>query len=211
MTLSKITLIALLAAAACPADALYSNTTTDQQDSVFYSASGFTQIGDLVTLTNGGAVDSLSAQFFNAGADATFDAVLQIYASGSPVGDPIGGTFLVTDIFIAGGTSQTVSFSNLGGLVVPQDLAVAFSVQNVSADGDIGVNFFDPPTVGSSDPSFFLGNDGTGFAEVSTFLNHDNLYLEIDGTTAAPEPSTAVLAIGALAALWYRKRSHSGS
>ncbi len=60
------------------------------------------------------------------------------------------------------------------------------------------MNLFDPPTVGSSDNSFFIANDGTGLAQASTYLGIDNVYFALDGTAdvAAPEPSTGVLMPG---------------
>ena len=203
MHLTKLVLALAVTAAVCPAGVIFSNTTTDAQDSAFYSASGVTQIGDRLQLASAAALTSLDAQFFNAGSDTTFDAVLRFYDSGNPVGSQIGGPFTTTSIFIASGTSQTVTFSNLGNLLVPQDLVLTFSAENVSGGGDIGVNFFDPPTVGTSSESFFIVYDGSNFAQASTNLEHDNIYLQIDGTalSPAPEPSTASLFAGALAVL----------
>jgi MYXO-CTERM domain-containing protein len=192
----KIILALALAGVSSRADQLYNNTATDQQFSVFYST-GFTQIGDQIQMVSSGTLASLAAQFYNAGSDATFDALLQFYQVGSPVGSQIGGTFAATGVFIAGGNSQTVTFPDLGNLPVPQDVIVVLSIQNETAGGDVGVNFFDPPTVGASDDSFFIANDGTGFTQASTNLGIDNIYSEINGT-ATPEPSTAALALGGL-------------
>jgi len=194
----------MLAAAVCSADVLYSNTTNDQQTSVFFST-GYTQIGDEILLPfSSGLLSSVDAQFYNVGTDATFDAVLSFYDPGTPVGSQIGSSFTETNISIPGSTSETVTFSNLGGLLIPSDVIVMLAVQNVSTGGDIGVNLFDPPGVGTSDNSFFITNDGTGFSQTSTNLNIDNLYFELDGT-GTPEPSTVGLTLGGLALLAYRK------
>jgi hypothetical protein len=203
--MNKIILTLALAAVSSPAAVLYSNTTTDQQTSVFYST-GFTQLGDQIEMTSEGVLASLDAQFFNVGSDATFDAVLEFYQVGNPVGDQIGGSFTTTDISIAGGSSQTVTFSDLG-LFVPQDVIVVLSIQSESAGGDIGVNFFDPPTVGTSDDSFFISNDATGLTQASTNLGIDNVYFEINGT-AVPEPSTAALALGGLMLIVVASKRH---
>jgi|SRR5579872_5840815 len=200
MHLMKTVLLLTLAAVRCQATALYSNTTTDQLDSAFYSTLGVTEIGDQIQLFSAGMLTSLDAQFFNVGADATFDAVLRFYNVGGPVGTQIGGPFTAANIFIASGTSATATFSNLGNLLVPQDVVATFSVQNVSAGGDLGLNFFDPPTLGNSSASFFIVYDGTAFSQASTNLDHDNLYMEISGApvSAAPEPSPAPILAGVL-------------
>lgn len=192
----KIFLLVALTAFACRAD-LYNNTVIDQQLSVFYS-SGFTQFGDQIQLVSPGLLHTVETQFYNNGSDASFDATLTFYNTGSPVGSQIGSSFTVTGILIAGFTSQTVTFANLGALSVPASVIVAFSVQNVSDGGDIGLNIFDPPSVGTSDSTFFMANDGTGLAPVSTLLNIDNVYLRLDDTVVStvPEPSGATLLFG---------------
>jgi hypothetical protein len=199
-------LLVVLTAATCAAAVLYDNTNTDQQFSVFYST-GFTEIGDQLQLVSPGQMASLDTQFFNNGADATFDATVTFYNTGSPVGSQIGPSFTISGNSIASNTSQTVTFANLGGLPVPADVIVVLSIQNVSAGGDIGVNFFDPPTVGTSDNTFFIANDGTGLAQVSTNLDIDNVHFLI---TAVPEPGTAGATFGALLLLaWSWRRSRS--
>jgi hypothetical protein len=204
--MTKIILALGLAALSSQAAVLYSNTASDQQFSIFYST-GFTQIGDQIGMVSSGTLERVDTQFFNNGSDATFDAVLQFYEVGSPVGSEIGGSFITTGISIASGESQTVTFSDLSGLVVPQDLIVVLSIQNESAGGDIGVNFFDPPTVGISDDSFFIANNGTGLAQASTNLGIDNIYLEIN----APEPSSAGLALGGLMLIAVACKRHSSN
>ena len=59
--------------------------------------------------------------------------------------------------------------------------------------GDIFVNFFDPPTAGSSDNTFYVVNERTNFAEVSTNMDIDNGYFEI---VNVPEPATVGAAFG---------------
>src|ERR1022692_430902 len=147
----------------------------------------------------------------NDGSDATFDAELSFYNVGAPVGSQIGGSFPVTNISIASNTSQTVTFPDLGGLAVPQDVIAILSVGNVSAGGDIGVNLFDPPTVGTSDNSFYIVNDGTGFAQASTNLNIDNVYFEILETNTVPEPATAGATFALLVLLAYYKNRRTGA
>jgi hypothetical protein len=204
----KTVLFALLAATAGQAAVLYNNTTGDQQFSPVYST-GYTEIGDQVQLASQSLLTSLAAQFYNLGSDATFDATVTFYETGAPVGSLIGSPFTVIGISIGASASQTVTFADLGGLLVPADLIVVFSVQNVSSGGDIGVNLFDPPTVGTSDNTFFFANDGNGLAQASTLLDIDNIYLLIEGTPAGtpiPEPATAAVTFALLAVLALCKR-----
>jgi len=203
--MTKIILMLGLAALSSPAAELYDNTVNDQQFSVFYST-GYNEIGDQVEMISPGDVTSLDAQFFNDGSDATFDAQLQFYQVGSPVGAQIGGPFTVTGIFIASFTSQTVTFPDPGDLPLPQDVIATLTVQNVSAGGDIGVNFFDPPTVGTSDDTFYIADSGMGLQQVSTNMDIDNIYFEIDGTATAPEPAAITLTLGGLLILAVSRR-----
>jgi len=203
--MQKFLFLALTAVAA-QAATLYDNTTTDQQFSVFYS-NGYTQIGDQIQLSSSGLLGSAETQFYNLGADATFDATLTFYEAGSPLGNPIGSPFTVTGISITSLTSQTVAFQ-LGGLSAPADLVVMLSVQNVSAGGEVGLNFFSPPTVGSSDATFFLIDGESGVTQTSTFLDIDDLHLRIEDVppTGVPEPSTMGLTGGMLLVLAYSQR-----
>lgn len=190
-----------LSAIVCSAGTLYSNAdpASDQMNSIFFST-GYTEIGDQLQLTSGGYLTSVETQFYNLGSDATFDAVLSFYLPGAPVGAQIGGSFTVTG-FIASGESQTITFANLGNLWVPAEVIATLSVLNVSADGDIGVNLFDPPTVGSSDNTFFIVNTDSGFSQLN-YSGIDNLYFVVNGAdTPVPEPATAALMLGAFAGL----------
>jgi hypothetical protein len=199
-----------LAAASAQATpvAVYDNTSVDTFYSAFFST-GYTQLGDQVHLQAPSLLSSLDAQFFNAGDDAVFNATLSFYSVG-PTPSLIGGSFTASGVSIAGGSSLTVGFGDLGNLAVPEDVLVLISVQLVSGAGDIGLNFFDAPSVGASDHGFFLANDGTGLAQASTLMDVDNLYLRIEGTLLAtndvPEPGTAALVLLPLGALAWRQR-----
>jgi hypothetical protein len=200
--MTKILFGFIFSAISCFGTVAYQNTDTDQLFSVFYST-GYTEIGDQLQLTGSSTLTSLDAQFYNAGDDATFDAVLRFYFVGSPVGAAIGGPFTVTNISIASGTSQTVSFLNLANILVPQNVIATLAAVNVSTGGDIGVNFFDPPSVGSSSNQFFIANDGSGLAQASTNMDIDNLYFSVE-STAVPEPGTLTMALAGTVLLGLR-------
>jgi hypothetical protein len=156
-------------------------------------------------------IDSVSVQFFNAGDDATFDAVLRLYQVGSPVGSLIGGPFSVSNQFISSFDILTVTFSNLT-LLVPKNLVLTVAVNNVSNGADLGVNLFNPPTIGASSPQFFITYDGTDFFQSSTLEDFDNVYLQIEGTTVVPEPATGILTISAIGLLgWFHHRNRKNN
>lgn len=189
---------------------LYQNTDTDTFYSAFFSTQPYTQIGDRVQLVAGGRLGSLQTQFFNGGDDASFDATMLLYSVSGSSYSQIGSAVLRSNLAIGSGQVLNVDFDILGGVEVPDDLVVMFAVGNVSAGGDIGLNFFDPPTVGQSQNSFFLSNDGSGIVETSTLQDIDNLYLRIETVNAVPEPATAWLVLLPLAALARsrRRRAH---
>jgi hypothetical protein len=193
-----------LPASAAPTVA-YQNTDSDTFQSLFFSTGPYSQLGDQVQLTAGGALASVETQFFNGGsADASFDAELRVYTTGAAPSQ-IGSSILVSNLLIASGQSLNVSFGGLGGLVVPDALVVMFSVLNVSTDGDIGLNLFEPPSVGQSDHSFFMLDDGTGIVQASTLSDIDNLYLRI-AVTPVSEPGSLALVLLPLAVLAMRRR-----
>jgi len=171
---------------------VYSNTTTDTGDTLAYAANGFTQIGDQIMLA-GPASDryatSGTVQFFSDGGAGTFDATLQLYAVGAPVGAQIGSDFNITGISAPAGDVVNVTF-DLGGILVPDNLIFVVSVANFSAGVDIlGVDMFEPPTIGVSDPTFAIANDGTGLSTVGT--PNEDVYFELQATT--PEPGSLLL------------------
>lgn len=181
---------------------LYQNTDTDTFVSAVFSTGGYTQIGDRVQLVTGGRVGRLQTQFFNGGtADATFDATMLLYSVSGSSYSQIGSAVQLSNLAIGSGQVLNVDFDIVGGVDVPDDLVVMFAVGNVSADGDIGLNFFDPPSLGQSQNTFFLTNDGSGIVESSTLMDLDNLYLRIETVNAVSEPATAWLVLLPLAAL----------
>lgn len=202
-------LLAVAGAQATPV-AVYDNTNVDTYYSAFFST-GYTQLGDQVRLQAPSLLNGLETQFFNAGDDAVFNATLRFFSVG-PTPGQIGTSFTVSGLSITSGASLNVGFGDLGGLVVPEDLLVLFSVELVSGAGDIGLNFFDAPSVGSSDNRYFLADDGTGLAQASTLMDLDNLYLRITAqqAQAVPAPGTAALVLLPLGLLAWRQRRGAG-
>lgn len=103
-------------------------------------------------------------------------------------------------IFYSGGYTQIGDQLQLVSAGQLNQLAAHFynegAVQNVSGGGDIGVNFLDPPTIGSSDHNFFIANDGSAFAQFSIYMGIDNVYFQLNAA-----PATLALAGGSLIVL----------
>lgn len=193
------------------ASTIYDNTTTDTNLSWIYSALGVTQIGDTVTL--GGTdrlLGSATVQFFNFASTAgAFDAILRLWAVGSPVGAQIGTDFLVSNIAVSGYDLNTpgsgivtVTFNNLN-VVVPNNLVFTLETANPTGGVDMGVNIFGPsPSVGSSNDQEIVTNNG-GFIAQAVNPGEGNLYLQL---TAVPEPSTWLMLFSGVAMVGFARR-----
>jgi hypothetical protein len=204
-----IALLMLTTASGAWASLLYDNTSTDTGYTVLYSIGPYTALGDQIQLDSAGVATQAEVELFNNGSAGTFDAELNFFDVGSPVGSFIGSSDL-TDISSVGGDVLDLSFDLGGGLTVPQDLIFTVTVSNASAGLDLGVDMFDPPTVGSSDNSFMIvESDGIYY----TFdTNSENVYFQLSGTesVAAPEASSCALLGNALLVIgigaWMRRR-----
>jgi len=180
---------------------VYNNTTTDTEDTLIYSVGPYTEIGDQIHL---GGTDryatTATVQFYNNGDTAgTFDATLTLLNVGSPVGSVIG-TYTVTNIAapLGGVSGFNVDFTGLD-TTVPDDLIFVVSVANQTGTLDLGLDLFEPPTVGSSDNTFLIVNDGSTYSTPAT--DHENVFFELQASTAptgVPEPSTMVTIATAL-------------
>jgi len=192
----------LLLTAPLHAAIVYSNTTADTGDTLVYAANGFTQIGDQIQLAGTARVaTSATVQFFSDGLAGTFDATLRLFNVGSPVGAQIGPNFIQTGIAAPANDVLNVTFT-LPNILVPDSLIFTVSVANLSAGVDIaGVDMFEPPFPGSSDNTFAIANNGSGFVQTGT--QNENVFFELQANT--PEPSTFVLGAAAVLLAWKRR------
>jgi hypothetical protein len=203
-TYSYLLVVLCLVTGVCRAGPVYDNTSVDTLNSVMFST-GYVQLGDQVQLAAPSHLASLETQFFNLGGDTTFDATLSFYMTGTLT--QIGSSFRVTGLFIGAFESLNVAFSNLGGLDVPADVIAMLSIGNLSGDGDLGLNLFDGPTVGSSSNQSYFADAGAGLEEVSTLSGIDNVYFRISAvstptpTQDVPEPSTIWLVLALMPGL----------
>ena len=200
----KLAVLMLWGSAAAMATIVFGNTANDTGNTFFYSANGASELGDQIHL--GGtdrSATTAEVQFFNQGSAGTFDAILRLYQVGSPVGAQLGGSFSVTGIATAGGDVLNVTFNSLN-LVVPDDLIFTVALNNVSSGVDLGLDMFEPPTIGSSDNTFMIAKQGSSFTQLGTCGQPQptpcvNTFFELDATTV-PEPGSILLTLLALPA-----------
>jgi uncharacterized protein (TIGR03382 family) len=201
----QVAVLLLVSASAFGGSIVYSNTTTDTLDTLAYAANGFTQIGDQIQLAGADRLATLATvQFFSNGSAGTFDATLRLFNVGSPVGSKIGPDFLLTGILAPAGDVVNAGFS-LPSVLVPSNLIFTVLVSNLSTGVDIvGLDMFEPPTVGSSDNTFAIANNGTNFIQTGTV--NENVFFELQATSV-PEPATISVAVGLFALALLRRRS----
>jgi hypothetical protein len=190
---------------------MYDNTVNPTPDTVFYSIGPYTALGDQIHLISTGIATQAEVEIFNDLAGGTFDAELDLFAVGSPVGALLG-SFDLTDLVSVGSDVIDMTFDLGAGLLVPQDLIFTVSVSDVSAGMDLGVDMFEPPTVGTSDPTFMIVQSGGVYSTLTT--NNEDVYFQLSGTTtgaSAPEASSlTLLATGLLAMGIGAARRHYG-
>jgi hypothetical protein len=193
-TLLPFALLMLGCASGAHATILYDNTTTDTFDTILYSLGPpYTALGDQIHLISAGTADQAKVELFNNGDAGTFDAELDFYNVGSPVGSLLG-SFDLTDISSIGSDVIDLTFDLGAGLTVPQDLIFTVTVSNMSSDTmDLGVDMFEPPTVGSSDNSFMIAESGGVFSQLGT--NSENVYFQLSGTGGASTPEASSLTL----------------
>jgi hypothetical protein len=191
-TLLPSALLLLGCALAGRATTLYDNTVTDTLDTVFYSIGPYSALGDQIQLISAGTATQAEVEMFNNGSAGTFDAQLNFYNVGSPVGSLLG-SFILSNISSEGSDVIDMTFDLGAGLTVPEDLIFTVSLNNVGAGMDLGVDMFEPPDVGSSDNSFMIVESGGLYSTLGT--NSENVYFQLNGTagTSAPEASSLVL------------------
>jgi hypothetical protein len=192
-TLLPFALLMLGCAPGMRATLLYDNTTTNTFDTVFYSfGPPYTALGDQIQLISAGTASQAEVELFNNGDAGTFDAELDFFNVGSPVGSPLG-SFDLTDIPSVGSDVIDLTFDLGAGLAVPEDLIFTVSVSNMSPNMDLGVDMFEPPTMGSSDNSFMIAESGGVYSQLVT--NSENVYFQLSGTPSVSTPEASSLTL----------------
>ncbi len=196
-------LIALLFAASAQASIVYYDNANPANDTftdpVF--SSGYDGIGDSITSLSPvlDATDAL-VQFYNDGAAGIFDATLQFFETGSPVGAQIATPFTVTRISAASNDYTNVDF-RLGGLNLPAGVVFMVTISNVDEGVNLGLELYSGlPDVGSNTSGQAIFLQGATYSRQET--GGGNPYFAL--SSSAPEPSTWLLAIAGIGATWWK-------
>lgn len=190
-----------LAAPLTAQETVYDNSTTDTFLTYFYRDLQTTRLGDVVQL--GGTsrlLSDASVQFFNgSGVTGSFTAQLQLYAF-----DVVAGT--VGPLLHSASSGEvtigvddeailTVHFTGLN-VLVPDVLAFMVGVSGATTGLDLGLNVFEPPTIGSSDHArILLDDDGVPVVGL-TAPGEGNLFFVANARAmpvVVPEPANLVL------------------
>jgi hypothetical protein len=186
---------------------VYNNGTVDTAFGLDL-ISGYDAVGDSITLQNntpGLLLNFAQAEFFNIGAAGTFDATLQFFQTGSPVGLQIGTDYTVTGIDIDEFSYADVIFS-LPNITLPDNVAFMLSAANLSPGVQLEVELYGPtPSIGSNTPGSAIGLNGSSYSVVDTAgIGGGNPFLLLQQT---PEPGeTALIGSGLLAMAAYLRR-----
>lgn len=194
---SILTFLALLTLAFTPSIRatvlLYDNTTVDSGDTVLYSTGPFVALGDQIHLVSAGTATQAKVELFNIGDAGTFDAELDFFDVGSPIGFSIGSFQLMGNSSL-GMDVIDLTFDLGAGIPLPQDVVFTVSVSNQSTvTMDLGVDMFLGPTfAGASDETFMIAETGGSmFSQIAT--NNENVYFQLSGVAGVPETSSVVL------------------
>ena len=204
---SSLLLVAASQAGAAPA-VVYDNTNTMLTDSQFNP--GQFEFGDQITL--GGTnrvVTAFQFAYQLVGGDGNETATVRFYANDGPSGAP--GTKLFQ--------SNPISISNTGGVFAAGSLinldvrvpnSFTWSVLFGNTTGDTATTgIFNPPIVGSSDPSFYWINQNSQWSKASFgSAGPANFYARVTADVV-PEPSTGLLVVAGLLVLARRWRPTS--
>ena len=204
----------LVAATALQAAPVYKNTTADTGDTVFYSPSSLTEIGDQIHLAGTERIgNSAKVQFYNGGPDGTFNATLNLYSvvANSPNVGALLQSFASSTNTIASNDTSAVVWS-LGGLALLDDMVFTVTIDGFSSGVDLGLTLFEPPIIGSSENSFLIVRNSSGFAHDTTGSGHDNVYFLLDASSpnTVPEPGTGGTVMLAMLSLFAVRARRKG-
>ena len=206
----------LVAATALQAAPVYDNTTKDKDtgDTVFYSPSSLTEIGDQIHLAGTERIGNRAkVQFYNGGLDGTFNATLNLYSvvANSPNVGALLQSFASLNNAIGGGITGEVVWS-LGGLALLDDMVFTVTIDGFSSGVDLGLTLFEPPAIGSSENSFLIVRNSSGFAHDTTGSGHDNVYFLLDASSpnTVPEPGTGGTVMLAMLSLFAVRARRKG-
>ena len=198
-------LAALLSSTLAWGTVVYSNAAAGNDrniSDVFSDNIGITQIGDQITLAAGPRILNYAQVMLESFNDPVVaDVTLQLFSvQGSGLTISPGsllGSMSLTAISFPSNTRTILTFSGWN-LTLPDDVIWFVSLANATS-GQLGVNSFSPPTVGSSAPDYVFWGNGTSTFRTSFGGGTDDYYFVLDASdppTPTPEPA-ALWGVGA--------------
>lgn len=215
MSALKLAAGCLLLAASARAANVYLNNSpgSDLGAGINYISNDLVEAGDQITLLPGTLLlDLVTIEIFNSdGTDTISDATLRLYQVNSGVLGPMITNLTLNGMTFTNGASTTLSF-NFAQVAIPNELVWTLEFSN---NAGLELNLYNPPTVGSSDPTTAWFRPSSGSLMLDTFdpgpggFYERNFNARFDAQFApeVPEPSTLwIVGIG-LCGLAYRRRS----
>ena len=195
---SRVMIVLLGAAAWGQAAVVYDNTRFDLGLSLNYAANQLEEAGDQVSFpaTPGGSLPLNGASFeiFNENASDTLtNATLRLYRVMDSTLSTLIGSFTLPGATVNAGSIGLLTFT-LPDVVVPGEIVWTLEFSNSSG---LGLNLYNPPVIGSSNPAsaWFRTTGGTlqenVFASDPPERNFNATFLT--ASAPVPEPSTLVL------------------
>ncbi len=207
--LRLITLVLVLAPTIPAETLIYSNVATDLGTSLTYAnTTGLVEAGDQIAF--GGTARYLTRaefQIYNDSTTATLSsATLRLYnVSGNTLGS-LFGTFTLGSQSYAAAAVATLVF-DLPYTLTGEDIVwtLAFS------DNRLGLNYFSPPTTGTSSPTNAWWDTGSGLTSTTFPAGNEDYNALFAAEAETPEPSTWMMAGGALLVLAWRRAKVSAA
>ena len=133
--------------------------------------------------------------------------VVRMYANDGPAGAP-GTLIWETDQFSLENGQGRISFENITGVILPQNLTWSLVASGLNGGEKFGVQLYDPPSIGASAADYWQKNAFGGWSlQVLNNANGSTVANFGARITAVPEPTTMVFAVvGGLALLGYSRR-----
>jgi len=203
---SSLLLLAASHAGATPA-VVYDNTSGLLVDNMFNP--GSFEFGDQIALAGTNrVVTQFQFAYQLSGGDGNETATVRFYANDGTAGAPGTQLFQSGPVSISntGGVFAAAALMNLD-VAVPNSFTWSVIFGNVTGDTAL-TGIFNPPSVGSSDSSFYWIKQNGVWSKANFGSTPANFYARVTADVV-PEPSTGLLVVAGLLALARRRRPGS--